>query len=93
MAPCVSYGFLHEYRGDGKKLHPTAWHGILIEIVRDENGSAEVWIHAKIYQEPLLRVTQTFGEEFTDAEIISDKLVRSALLKCFGPRVCPCCGK
>ena len=93
MAPCVSYGFLHEYRGDRKKLYPTDRHGILLEIVRNEDGVAEVWIHAKIYQQPLLRVTQEFGEEFTDAEIIKTSEVLTALLKAFGPNTCPCCGK
>lgn len=92
-APCITYGFLHEYKGDGKKLHATGRPDIMLEIVRNEHGSAEAWIHAKLYRNPLWRVTQTFGGEFTDSEILESREVKAALLKGFGPQVCPCCGK
>lgn len=93
MAPCISYGFLHEYKGDGKKLYPTDRPDIALEIVRNEAGNANVWIHARLYQRKLLRVTQGFSKEFTDSEILKHPYVTEALIKCYGPAVCPCCGR
>ena len=93
MAPCVSYGFLHEYKGDGKKLYLTDRPDIALEIVRNEAGNANVWIHARLNRDPLLRVTQGFSKEFTDSEILQSREVETALIKAFGPRVCPCCGR